>query len=317
MWIEQRRGGLRETQHPVSAALVEGEKVVWQSGEDLACFWRSGCKPMQLLTSLECLPTEALDWLKDEDLAIGAASHSAEPDHVARVLRLLRHFGLKEHQLRCGAHLPMNEAAAHRLLGRRKNPTQLHSNCSGKHTFMLAAAISQQWPKDYRPSDHPLQVRNQERLTEWSGYAPGVAVDGCGVPTFHMPIQSPRTRHHLGMMVHGPANTPAQGAFHGHLRGQTRKSTGHRRNWHVVTQTQQKMTVKVGAEGLFCIALPEKKQGLIIKVHTGSNDALAVAVQEVLNHLYPGICKEGPWPGRVVKNIAGAVVGERVAVWET
>jgi L-asparaginase II len=272
---------------------------------------------MQLLTSLECLPTEALDWLKDEDLAIGAASHSAEPDHVARVLRLLRHFGLKEHQLRCGAHLPMNEAAAHRLLGRRKNPTQLHSNCSGKHTFMLAAAISQQWPKDYRPSDHPLQVRNQERLTEWSGYAPGVAVDGCGVPTFHMPISAMArafARLATEMTVEGSLGGRIGWAMHHHP--QMMSGTG-RLDRHVVTQTQQKMTVKVGAEGLFCIALPEKKQGLIIKVHTGSNDALAVAVQEVLNHLYPGICKEGPWPGRVVKNIAGAVVGERVAVWET
>jgi L-asparaginase II len=69
----------------------------------------------------------------------------------------------------------------------------------------------------------------------------------------------------------------------------------------------------VGAEGLFCIALPERREGLAIKVHTGNADALAVAVHAVL--LQHGVRLEAPWPWATVSNVRGAIVGERRAVW--
>lgn len=316
LYVEQIRGGLQETRQDVSAVLVEGERPVWSVGEDFACFWRSGCKPMQLTTSLEHLPVEELSWLREEDLALGSASHSGEREHVARVLRLLRHFGLKERQLRCGAHWPLHEASTHLLLRRRQKCSEVHSNCSGKHTFMLAAARAQRWDLDYRPIAHPLQQANLARITEWSQHAPGVAVDGCGVPSFHLPISAmARAFARLAMEMNDPASLAGRIGWAMHRHPYYMSGSG-RLDWTVVKGAKEPLTVKVGAEGLFSIALPQRRQGLVVKVHGGTDTHLATAVRAVLEHLIPGVLGGVEWPWATVKNIAGAVVGERRAVWE-
>ena len=322
------RGGLREIEQEISAALVEagpeGGRVVWRVGEDFACFWRSGCKPIQLHTSLSCIAeargAEALAWFDDGDLSLGAASHSGEPEHVARVLRLLRHFHLKERQLRCGAHWPMYEPAARTLMGRRRKCSEVHSNCSGKHTFMLAAAAAKGWDLDYLPADHPLQRQNLAAITEWCGQAPGVAVDGCGVPTFHLPISAmARGFAHLAdqmAVAEAGQATPDNGlaariGWAMHRRPHLMSGTG-RLDRRVVQGATEPLTVKVGAEGLFSIALPKRRQGLVIKVHGGNGDLLSVAVAAVLAEVAPGVLPEeavAPW--REVRNVAGKLVGER------
>lgn len=133
--------------HSVSAVVHDGERAAWSVGPDVASFWRSACKAMQLTTSLECVDAGVADALADEDLAVGASSHSGQPVHVARVEALLARFGLDAEGLRCGAHWPMHEPSARALPG----ITAVHNNCSGKHTFMLAAAISQGWDPEYLP----------------------------------------------------------------------------------------------------------------------------------------------------------------------
>ncbi len=330
----QYRGGLREIAQEVSAALVEigpegRAEVRWQVGEDFACFWRSGCKPMQLHSSLSCLSAEQQAWFDDGDLALGAASHSGEPEHVARVLRLLRHFHLKERQLRCGAHWPMYEPAARVLMGRRRKCTAVHSNCSGKHTFMLAAAQAKGWDLDYLPLSHPLQQQNLQTITGWCGQAPGVGVDGCGVPSFHLPITAMAQGFaRLAAEMHASAAAEAAGGAPSlagrigwamHRQPHLMSGTG-RLDRRVVQGATEPLTVKVGAEGLFSIALPERRQGLVIKVHGGSNDLLAVAVPAVLEAVAPGVLPvaapgSAEWPWNRLHNIAGLQVGERRAEW--
>jgi L-asparaginase II len=314
--IVQTRNQLPETFHPVSAVLVEQDRVLLEVGEPISCFWRSGCKPFQLMTSLANLPTQTLNWLKEEDLALGSSSHSGEPEHVARVLRLLRHFKLKSQQLQCGAHLPINEAASKTLLGRRKKPTTLHSNCSGKHTFMLAASLYQGWEADYRSPDHPLQQQNIATITRWSGQAPGLAVDGCGVPTFHLPIAA-MAQAFSGLalsMQQEPQSLPGRIGWAMHRHPQFTSGSG-RLDRLVVEGSRVPLTVKVGAEGLFSIAVPDRGWGLVIKVASGSNEALAVAVHCILERVLPD-CLEGvSWPWSTVKNVVGAVVGSREGVW--
>ena len=115
MHVEQRRGGLLETVHPVSAALYVDGAIRWSVGPDTASFWRSGCKALQLTSSLSHLPAELVAGLSDADLSIGAASHSGQPMHTEHVARLLERFDLVEADLRCGAHRPMHEPSARKL----------------------------------------------------------------------------------------------------------------------------------------------------------------------------------------------------------
>jgi L-asparaginase II len=308
--VVQLRGGLPETSHPVSAVLSDGARTVWSVGPDDACFWRSGCKPLQLTTSLEALPADVVAALSDADLAVGASSHSGQPAHVARVADLLAQFGLAEEGLRCGAHLPIHEASARAVAMARA----IHNNCSGKHTFMLAAARAQGWDADYLPLDHPLQARNRARIRQWTDGEPGVAVDGCGVPTFHVPVSGmARAFGRLAIAMADGDGLP--GRIGRAMQRHPEMVSGEGRlDLAVTTQATEPLACKVGAEGLFDIALPGRRLGLVVKVWTGNADALAVAVRAVLAEVAPGVLPEA-LPQETVVNVVGRVVGERVAVW--
>jgi L-asparaginase II len=307
--VRQVRGGLVETTHAVSAVVHDGERATWSVGPDLASFWRSACKALQLTTSLECLDADLADALPEEDLAVGASSHSGQPMHIARVEALLARFGLDASGLRCGAHWPMHEPSARAL----PSISAVHNNCSGKHTFMLAAAISQSWDPDYLPPEHPLQARNRARIEEWSGCRAGVAVDGCGVPTFHHPL-SAQARAIARLAHEMRAGSLAGRVGWAMARHPDLVSGTGRLDLLVVRQSREPMAVKVGAEGLFTIAMPESGIGIAVKVHTGNNDALAVAVRAVLDEVAPGVM-QGDWPWHVVKNVARRAVGQRLAAW--
>ena len=319
MHIEQRRGGLLETVHPVSAALYVDGGIRWSVGADTASFWRSGCKALQLTSSLAHLPADLVAGLSERDLSIGAASHSGQPLHTEHVARLLERFELVEADLRCGAHRPMHEPSARKLDQAGLRPTQLHNNCSGKHTFMRAAAKYAGWDDNYLPPGHPLQLENTARITDWMGEPPAIAVDGCGVPSFHARLHAmARAVARLSEEM-GPEAAPTGSlagrvgwAMHRHpmeMRGEGRLDL------RVVQAATEPLTVKVGAEGLFTIALPNRGAGLVVKVHTGNDAALAIAVRAVLDELYPGMFVPTAWDWANVQNVVGVRVGERLAVW--
>jgi L-asparaginase II len=81
----------------------------------------------------------------------------------------------------------------------------------------------------------------------------------------------------------------------------------------VVEQAPEPLACKIGAEGLFCIAVPGRRMGIAVKAHTGSSDALAVGVRAVLAEL--GLPLSGPWPWAHLRNVREVEVGERVALW--
>lgn len=307
--VTQLRGGLPETRHPISARLWQEGRVAWQVGEDVESFWRSASKPFQLANSLAHLPPEVVARLDDIDLAVGAASHNGEPGHTERVAALLHGFGLVVECLQCGAHLPSHEATARTVAV----ASPLHNNCSGKHTFMLAACQAQGWDLDYRPLAHPLQAANHALVDELAGVHHGAAVDGCSIPTFFGPLsaQARAWGALAGAMADGEGTLARIGWA---MQRQPWYMSGTSRlDLAVVEHAPEPMACKIGAEGLFCIAVPGRRMGLAVKAHTGSTEALAVGVRAVLEEL--GLALGGEWHWSRVRNVRKATVGERVASW--
>lgn len=308
--IHCTRNGLVETVHPVSAVLIEGGAVRWSVGEDIASFWRSASKPFQLLNSLNCLPDTLVDSLDERALAIGTASHSGQTEHTDAVASLLTRFDLGAGQLQCGTHPPSHEATARTV----PVPTVLHNNCSGKHTFMLAACAAQGWQRDYRPPDHPLQARNHALLDDLAGMHHGVGVDGCSVPTFHTSLSGQARAWAAIAEAMAGRGDPRLGRIGWAMQREPFLVSGtHRLDLAVCQASEAPIACKIGAEGLFCIASPSGYQGLAVKVHTGNTEALAVAVRAVLAKV--GLPLRGPWFWDTVRNVRNAEVGERRAVW--
>jgi len=212
-------------------------------GEDLRCFLRSSLKPVQA-TAL----AEGYDDLDDDELAIASASHRAEPAQLAAVRKLLARAGATVDDLENGVQEGRPEG-------------KLGHNCSGKHAGMLAACRAHDWPlHPYRAAGHPLQ----RRIAELVGNAE-TAVDGCGVPTFALPLSGmcdvflrtvPRVR---AAMVARPELVGGAGSDDTALMRE-------RPGW----------LAKGGAEGLLCVS--DGEVAWTLKVEDGSSRALRPAL---------------------------------------
>ena len=78
-------------------------------------------------------------------------------------------------------------------------------------------------------------------------------------------------------------------------------------------QATEPVICKIGAMGLIAIGLPNRQVGIAIKTTTGDEVVRDFATFAVLEHWFPGLIAKGvsaPW--RLVRNVVGDVVGERV-----
>ena len=309
--IEERRGGVLEATHPIFAVLVSpAGHVVEQIGDNPVATWRSAAKPFQLATSLGCLPDLAFS---DEELAIGTSSHSGQLTHISRVAALMTRLGVAESDLRCGGHAPVHAGAYETLLAAGDRIRPIHNNCSGKHTFMLAAARALGAPLDsYQATDHPLQVRIRAAVEHVTGGVEGAVVDGCGVPCFVLRLSAMATAWAAVAAQYNEDTAlgrigRAMNAFPELVSGEGRLDLG------VVGPATRPVVSKVGAMGLSCLAVPGLG-GIALKAATGSADARAVALKAILDRWAPGLLPADAledW--HVVKNVVGRPVGRRTA----
>ncbi|HVR42461.1 MAG TPA: asparaginase [Thermoanaerobaculia bacterium] len=187
------RGDYLESSHYGSVAVVDslGRLLAWAGDPAHRTFLRSAAKPIQAIPLALEGGIEEYE-LSSEELALVCASHGGEPKHVATAAALLRKGELDETDLLCGAHAPLDERAAAELRQSGDPPTPLHNNCSGKHAGMLLACRLLELPTaDYVDPEHPLQKQTLQILAEFAGIDPdeiGLAVDGCGVPAYHLPL---------------------------------------------------------------------------------------------------------------------------------
>ncbi len=328
MHVEQRRGGLLESRHRVSAAAItiprDSEPIVrFETGSEHRSFWRSAAKPFQLLAVLEALEASGHSEntpytprsLSDEELAIGASSHSGGAEHLVLVRRLLARAGLSESQLLCGADWPLDPTALAQLHRTGAAASALHNDCSGKHTMMLWACLAHGWSTtDYLHPDHPLQQRVAATVTRFTGAEHPTAIDGCGVPTFWMSIHEMALAWaHLAAAMADPDTDPLLGRI-GHAMAEHPELTSGtgRLDLAVARRARGPFVGKIGALGVFCVAWPAGRTGMAIKVHSGNEDALAVAIDALVPTCCPdALTPNASWPWHGVSNAAGTLVGSR------
>jgi L-asparaginase II len=337
MLVELRRGSVVESRHRVHAAVVDDEgRLVARAGDpDLITFWRSAAKPFQAMPLVVDGAADRFG-LTREELALCCASHSSEPGQVALVRDFLAKIGCSERDLLCGPHTPLSPAVAKDYEARGVRLTAVSSNCSGKHTGMLALARHHDWPiAEYTRPDHPVQQRCLTEISRWTGVPAshlGVAVDGCGVPCFALGLRE-MARAYAGLgrgerREGRAADTMAAGHGSEHLpspfspdsRGAARIVEAMLRHPELVAGEGRACTdlmrahpgrviVKVGAEGVYSGLLLREGWGLALKIEDGHSAAAELAVTAVLSQL--GL---RPQPAhldsRDVTNSRGQTVGQ-------
>jgi L-asparaginase II len=312
MKVERLRGRTTESRHEVHVAVVDASgRLVARAGDpDLVTFWRSAAKPFQAAPLVEDGVVAAFR-VTTEELALACASHSSEPRQVELVRGFLARIGCRETDLLCGPHTPLSDAVAQEYRARGVTLTAVHSNCSGKHTGMLALARHHGWPTaDYVAAGHPVQQRCLTEVSRWTGIAaPEIAtgIDGCGVVCFALPLSAmARAYAALGAPDAGPAAQAIVAAMLQHpelIAGEGRPCT-------VLMRIYPGLVIaKLGAEGVYSALLVKEGLGITLKVADGHVTAAALALGAVLAELGLGAPPAELAP-RPIRNSRGLVVGE-------
>ncbi|MBC8144392.1 MAG: asparaginase [bacterium] len=193
--IVSRRAERVEAIHYGSIAIADpaGRLLFGLGDVQLPTYVRSSNKMIQALPVIRSGAADRFGFT-DEEIAVCCASHSGARYHIDAVESMLAKIGLPQDALGCGPHEPADRTELARLFCERESPTAVHNNCSGKHAGMLATCLAKGWPTDgYLSIDHPLQQWILQLMSEHSGVPASripIAVDGCSLPTFYLPISS-------------------------------------------------------------------------------------------------------------------------------
>ena len=290
--VELQRGGYIESQHRGAVAVLDADGAVVASLGDIdrPIFPRSAVKALQALPLVESGAAEALA-LTDDELALACASHGGEPAHVRTAASMLAKAGADASVLECGVHWPLHDASAQALAAHGESPGALHNNCSGKHAgFVCVACLMargddlRSFARGYVGVQHPVMREISAALGAVTGCdldrAPR-GIDGCSIPTFAIPLRS---------LAHGFARFGSGvGLRDGHARAARRLHAAvakapfmvggsGRFDTRVIERFGQRVYCKVGAEGVYCAALPERGLGVAIKIDDGNNARAAEVV---------------------------------------
>jgi L-asparaginase II len=340
------RGGLLESVHHGSIAIVDarGTLLAYAGNPNMRACLRSAAKPFQAIPLLEYGGLDEYD-LTPEEIALTCASHGGEPLHVSTAAALLRKGEFDEEDLRCGAHLPLDEKSAAELRASGEFPSALHNNCSGKHAGMLLATQVMDVPSaGYIEADHPLQKLMRTTLGEFADVAAEeipAAIDGCGVPAFILSLH--RAAYAYARLMSGSIEQYAESTSHV-VSAMTSYPHYVAGNWSMTTPLMTafdgELLAKEGAEGFYAMALSPSLSseltarlplahdaaaaggaiGIALKVDDGSMDRgrnpIILRVLELLGVDLDARPELEPFRSAIVTNHAGTHVGEVRAEFE-
>ena len=317
--VEVVRGATVESAHRGAFAVVDADGAVVASGGDVDApvFPRSAVKIVQALATVESGAADALGW-GNRELAMCCASHSAEPAHVEAARSMLATAGLDVGALECGVHWPLfGREPLIELARSGGKPCALHNNCSGKHSGFLALARHEGWEVGgYISSDHPVQRAARAALMDVTGAAPAdEGIDGCGVPTWAVPLRA--LAHGFARLGTGTGLGTERAKAARRLIAATMAEpwfvagTG-RHDTAVMQAAPRAVTIKTGAEGVYCAAVPGEGIGVALKIADGATRAAECAVAAILARVLPAPHGEavGALGRHELRNWTGTLTGE-------
>lgn len=321
--VEVTRGPLVESRHFGHAVVADrrGAVVAAWGDANAVVYPRSAIKALQALAIVESGAADRFA-VSPEELAVAMASHHSERRHHRVVAAWLDRLGLPVSALGCGARRPLSLSvwADHLEAGTVYDAT--FDQCSGKHTGMLATALALGAPTaGYLDPAHPVQQRILgilERMTQQDlGTAP-LGIDGCGAPTWAMPLGGLA----IGMAnLADPADQPdaraaactrlkAAWAAHPDMIGGTDSIDS-----RLADATGGRVLTKGGAEGVSLACLPDQGLGVALKLTDGDagKRAAPVAMAQILRGL--GVLDDatherlGTWTAPVLATDHGVETG--------
>jgi len=305
-----------ESIHAIAACAVDAqEKTVLAYGDvdDFPVFLRSSAKPFIAAAVIEAGARERFG-LEPREIAVMAGSHFGQPFHVEAVRSILRKIDMPEDALQCGVHPPYNTAAALELERAGLPLTPIYNNCSGKHAGILALCkIMNVDARTYLEAENPAEQRILDfcaRVSDVKAAQMPVAIDGCGIPVYAVPLRNGALSFLRLATLEGPLRVvrDAMIAFPEYVSG-----TGEF-DARLMEAGGGSVVCKAGAEGVHGAGAANAGLGLVCKVLDGTARARGPAVLTMLKGLgvlSPAqLTKLADLEHPIVYNRAGRAVGE-------
>ncbi len=283
------RGGCVESVHrgDIVAVNRRGDVVFQYGDKNKRTFWRSSAKPFQTIPMVESGGIEKFKFTSKE-LSLMTSSHGGEEKHVMILESILKKIGKNLTDLDCGKSKPMYEGAFKKLLESNKPYTPANNPCSGKHSCMLTLGIIKGIDlKNYIELDHPIQeimLRTVSEVCDIAAADIDIAIDGCGVPVFGLPIYNmakgySKLSHSSASDMRTMSLQKIASAMIGepyYVAGTSRLDT------ILMEETKGKILAKLGAESVYCMTIMDKGIGIAMKIEDGGYRALNQLVPDLL-----------------------------------
>lgn len=291
--VEVFRGPVVESRHRGAVAVVDGDGAIFmQIGDiDVPIFPRSAIKAIQALPLVESGAANAF-LFGNKELALACASHSAESGHVETARTMLARAGISEDAYECGVHWPFEQAGTINFATNGIKPLQVHNNCSGKHAGFLCYACHEAIDiKGYTGKDHRVQAHIKDVMASVTGAIHAddqCGIDGCSIPTYAIPLRA--LAHGFAKMATGVGLEKQRAsaakrlidaciAEPWHVAGTGRACT------KIMETAPGRVFAKIGAEGVYCAAIPDMGLGIALKCDDGSERGAVAIVNAVLAKL--------------------------------
>lgn len=319
--VEVMRGNLVESCHRGAVAVVDadGRPVLTLGDAGRRVFPRSAVKAIQALPLIESGAADRFG-LADDEIALACASHAGEPRHAEAAARMLAKAGRTPTCLECGSHWPLGAEATQALARGGGAPSALHNNCSGKHAgFVCVACALEVDPAGYVEPQHRVQREVRAAMEALTGAPHGEDVrgtDGCSIPTYAVPLSALAlgfARFGTGTGL-GPERQKAARRIRTAVAAHPFMVAGTGRFDTALMQAlRERAFVKVGAEGVYCAALPELGLGVALKCDDGAGRAAEVVMAALVARFLPLSEAEAAAVDRLarpeLKNWNGRLVG--------
>jgi len=315
------RSGRVESLHDGFICVTDSDNnIIYSIGDpDARIFLRSSGKPIYAVAYVNSGLIEKYN-ISLKELAIMCSSHEGQAFHRRIILSILKKIGLSEKDLDCGHKYPENQKVHDTLVMLCKRPDPIFSNCSGKHAAFLALCRFYNYPViNYTNPDHPVHNlirKTMAELLECDENEVIAGKDGCSLPTYFLTLQQAAWLYaRLGLGYEGKRKykdcfgliKKAMTEYPHVIRGNNTFCTD------LINYSNGRVIGKIGAEGIYCMSIPEKRLGVCIKIsdgHPWSSYPVAVKVLEELEVLDAAtVRKLEKWSLPAVKDDKGNTLG--------
>lgn len=292
--LEVTRGPLVEMIHRGDIAVVgkDGKLKYYKGDPYKVTYMRSSLKPIQALNVFLSGAMEKYNF-EDDEIALMCASHYGEDMHRQVVDKTLKKIGLTQDNLICKEEYSINEDYKKLQIANHVKLTPANSDCSGKHCGMLASCLAKGYKtEDYNLIDHPIQQDIKKVIADFCEVDEdkiAIGIDGCGVPVHGMPLYNaalafskftftdslePDLKNACDRIFSAMNNHPEM------IAGTNGFCT------ELIKNTHGKLIGKIGADGVYCLAVKGMDVGIAIKIEDGNfHRAIPPVVMRCLEEL--------------------------------